>query len=191
MPATSLDLDPAYRRISVEEFLEMDFGGAKAELEDGLIYMMAGGSEQHARIAANILMPLGPRLRGTGCRPYGSDLAAQTDDRTVRLPDVSVYCNNPAAPENAHKKLLGDPQVVFEVLSPSSFAYDQKVKLAEYCALAGTREVILVDPAEERIHVVQRTPAGGWTADWLGPDEDVTIASLNLTIPRSEIFARD
>ena len=109
----------------------------------------------------------------------------------MRLPDVSVYCNNPAAPENARKKLLGDPQVVFEVLSTSTFAYNQKVKLAEYCALAEAREVILVDPAEERIHVVQRTPADGWTADWLGPDEDVTIASLNLTIPRSKIFARD
>jgi hypothetical protein len=48
-------LDPAYRRISVEEFLAMDFGDAKAELEDGLIYMMAGGNEAHARIAGNSL----------------------------------------------------------------------------------------------------------------------------------------
>ncbi|MET3761401.1 Uma2 family endonuclease [Sphingomonas sp. UYEF23] len=188
---SAIALDPAYRRVSVEEFLEMDFGGAKAELEDGMIYMMAGGSEEHARIAFNILMALGPRLRGSGCRPYGSDLAAQTDIRTVRLPNVSVYCNNPAAPENARKKLLGDPQVVFEVLSPSTSAHDQKVKLAEYCALAGMREVILVDPAEERIHLVQRTPTGGWTADWLATGDDLTIPSLNLTIPHAEIFARD
>lgn len=187
----AIALDPAYRRISVEEFLEMDFGGAKAELEDGLIYMMAGGSEQHARIAGNIFAYLRSVLRGSGCRPYGSDLAAQTDIRTVRLPDVSVYCNNPAAPENARKKLLGDPQVVFEVLSPSTSTHDQKVKLAEYCALAGTREVVLIDPAEERIHLIQRTPNGGWTADWLTTGDDLTIPSLNLTIPRAEIFARD
>lgn len=187
----AIALDPAYRRISVEEFLEMDFGGAKAELEDGLIYMMAGGSEEHARIAFNILMALGPRLRGSGCRPYGSDLATRTADRTVRLPDVSVYCHNPAAPENARKKLLGDPQVVFEVLSPSTSAYDQEVKLAEYCALSGTREVILVDPTAERIHLVQRTPTGEWSANWLAAGENLIIQSLNLTIPRAEIFARD
>lgn len=191
MPATSLNLDPAYRRISVEEFLEMDFGGAKAELEDGLIYMMAGGSEQHSRIAGNIFAYLRGALRGSGCRPYGSDLATRTDDRTVRLPDVSVYCNTPTVPENARKQLLGDPQVIFEILSPSTSAYDQKVKLAEYCALTGMREVILVDPAEERIHLVQRTFTGGWTADWLAPNDDLTIPSLSLTIPHAEIFARD
>ena len=189
MPAIALD--PAYRRVSVEEFLEMDFGGAKAELEDGMIYMMAGGSEEHARVAGNIMVYLAPRLRGTGCRAYGSTFATRTEEQTVRLPDVSVYCNNPAAPENARKKLLGDPQVVFEVLSPSTSAHDQKVKLAEYCALAGMREVILVNPAEERIHLVQRTPTGGWTADWLATGDDLTIPSLNLTIPHAEIFARD
>lgn len=189
MPAIALD--PAYRRISVEEFLAMDFGGAKAELEDGLIYMMAGGSEEHARVAGNIMVYLAPRLRGTGCRAYGSDFATRTEEQTVRLPDVSVYCNNPSAPENARKKLLGDPQVVFEVLSPSTSSYDQKVKLHEYCALAGVREVILVDPSDERIHVVHRTASGGWNADWLAPAADLVIPSLNLTIPRAEIFARD
>ena len=59
-------LDPAYRRVTVEEFLAMDLGEAKAELEDGLIYMMAGGSETHARVAANIigfLLPPATRQR--------------------------------------------------------------------------------------------------------------------------------
>jgi Uma2 family endonuclease len=189
MPAIALD--PAYRRISVEEFLEMDFGGAKAELEDGLIYMMAGGSEEHARIAGNIFAYLRGALRGSACRPYGSDFATRTDIQTVRLPDVSIYCNNPFAPENNQKKLLGDPQVVFEVLSPSTSSYDQKVKLPEYCALAGVREVILIDPVLERLHLVQRTASGGWNADWLAATDDLTIPSLTLTIPRAEIFARD
>jgi hypothetical protein len=62
----SIALGSAYRRISVREFLEMVFGDARAELDDGIIYMMAGGSEQHARITANILIFLGPRLHGSG-----------------------------------------------------------------------------------------------------------------------------
>ena len=72
--ATALACDSPYRRVSVAEFLEMDFGGAKAELVDGVIHMMAGGSEPHARIAANIIAALLPKLRGSGCRPYGSNL---------------------------------------------------------------------------------------------------------------------
>jgi Uma2 family endonuclease len=187
----SIALDPAYRRISVEEFLDMDFGDAKAELEDGLIYMMAGGGEAHARIAANLIASLMPRLRGTGCRPYGSDFAAQTADRSVRFPDVSIHCNNPGSPENAQKKLLGDPRALFEVLSPSTSRHDQKTKLDEYRDLAGTQEIVFVDPESERVRLVRRTGKTGWADDWLQPGEDLHLPSLSLTIPHSEIFARD
>lgn len=187
----SVALDPAYRRISVEEFLDMDFGDAKAELEDGLIYMMAGGGEAHARIAANLIIALGVRLRGTGCRPYGSDFAARTAERSVRFPDVSIYCDKPGVPENAKKKLLGDPRVVFEVLSPSTSRHDQKVKLDEYRDLVGTSEIVFVDPESERIRVVRRTGGSGWTDDWLTPGEDLRLPSLDLTVPHVEIFSGD
>lgn len=187
----SVALDPAYRRVSVEEFLKMDFHGARAELDDGLIYMMAGGSEAHSRIAANILINIGPKLRGTGCRPYGSDFATRTGDQTIRLPDVSVYCNNPAAPENGRKQLLGDPQVVVEVLSPSTSSLDQRVKLEEYRGLAGVREILLVDPEREQVRLVCRTGPSGWTDRWLDVGSDVELPSLRLAIPHVEIFARD
>lgn len=186
----SVALDPAYRRISVEEFLEMEFHGAPAELEDGLIYMMAGGTEAHARVTANILVQLSIRLRGSGCRPYGPDFAARTAERTVRLPDVSVYCNDPAAPGNERKKLLGDPQVVFEVLSPSTFSYDQTVKLEEYRCLPGVREIVLVDPIKERIRLICRESAER-DNDWLPAETDLPLASLNIVLPHAEIFARD
>ncbi len=188
---TALRLDPAYRRVDVDEFLAMDFGGAKAELEDGLIYMMAGGNEAHARIAMNLANYIGPKLRGTGCRPYGSDFATRTGERSVRFPDLSIYCNNPSAPGNDRKTLLGDPQVVFEVLSPSTSSYDQTVKLQEYRELDGIHEIVLVDPEAERVRLVRRTPSGGWTDDWLSDRGDLHLPSLDLAIPHDEIFARD
>jgi Uma2 family endonuclease len=187
----SIALDPAYRRISVEEFLDMDFHGAKAELEDGLIYMMAGGSETHARIASDILVATRVELRGTGCRPYGSDLATRTGERSIRFPDVSIYCDILRSPENANRKLLGDPKVVFEVLSPSTSTLDQTVKLNEYRQLGGIQEIVFVDSVSERIRLVRRTGETGWEDDWLQPGEDLHLPSLSLTIPHSAIFASD
>lgn len=184
-------LDPAYRRVEVDEFLDMDFGGAKAELEDGVILMMAGANEAHARIVANIIMSIGPKLRGTGCRPYGSDFAARTEERTVRFPDVSVYCNDPGAPNNAAKQLLGDPQVVFEVLSRSTASHDQLVKLAEYRELAGIREIVFVDPRTERVRLIARTARGGGSDEWLDVGEDVMLGSLGVVLPAADLFARD
>ena len=42
-------LDPAYRKITADEFLAMDFGtDRKFELDDGVIVMMTGGTEPHS-----------------------------------------------------------------------------------------------------------------------------------------------
>lgn len=188
--ATSFALDPAYRRVEVHEFLEMDFQGAKAELVDGLIFMMAGGSERHAMIAANVLSYLRVKLRGSGCRTYGSDLAARTGERSIRFPDVSVYCGA-LSDEQRRSKLIGYPQVLVEVLSPSTRSLDETEKLAEYCALKGMRDVLLIDPEAERVRIVSRASAGARSGDWLSPGSDAELPSLGLTIPHAEIFALD
>lgn len=168
----------------------MDFGGAKAELDDGIIFMMAGGVAAHARIAGNIYAYLRIELRGSGCSPYGSDFAVRTGERTLRFPDVSIYCGDPDRPENDDKQLLGDPRIVFEVLSRSTASHDQKVKLAEYVGLSGIDAIVFVDPATERLRLVQRTGAEGWSDNWLPDGADLPLASVGLTIPRGEIFAR-
>ncbi|UZK69109.1 Uma2 family endonuclease [Sphingomonas sp. S1-29] len=183
-------LDPAYRRIDVDEFLSMHFGDAKAELEDGLIYMMTGGSQAHARIAGNVYFALRLALRGTGCMPFNSDCAVQTGTQTIRYPDVAVYCGDPGRPANDGKKLLGDPMLIVEVLSSSTASYDQSVKLAEYRELPGTTDILLVDPQQERVRHVRRT-ATGWVDDWLPSGTDVALPSLATTLPLAQIFARD
>jgi hypothetical protein len=49
--------NPAYRLLDAEEFFEIDFGAErKAELDHGVIRMMAGGGTRaHARVQANLL----------------------------------------------------------------------------------------------------------------------------------------
>lgn len=184
-------LNPAYRRVEVDEFLAMDFGGARAELEDGVIQMMAVGNEADARIAANIIAFLLPGLRGTGCRPYGSDFATRTEERTVRMPDVGVYCDHPSKPENATRKLIGVPQIVFDVLSPSTASHDQLVKLAEYRELSGVREIVFVDPLTERVRLLARSSIGEWSDDRMEQGKNLRLPSLDLVIPHSESFAAD
>ncbi len=185
----SLALDPAYRRVSIREFLDMDLGDAKAELVDGMIYMMAGGSERHAAIAANLIVSLGTRLRGSGCRPYGSDLAAQTGEASIRYPDVSVYCANPSEKPDRRAKLIGDPRVIFEVLSPSTASNDQITKLAEYKALAGVETIVFVDPDNDRLRVVRRDGTPEWHDVWQPTGTDLFLTSFDLIVPHAEIFA--
>ena len=107
------------------------------------------------------------------------------------FPDVSVYCNGPAAPENGHRQLIGDPRVIFEVLSHSTASHDQLVKVPEYQALEAVRDIVLVDPEREKIRLITRTQRGGWSDDWLNSGEPVPIVSLDLIMPHDEFFARD
>lgn len=187
----SVALDPAYRRISVEEFLALDLGDAKAELEDGLIYMMTGGTARHAMIGGNVYFALRHRLSGTGCRPFNSDLGVRTGERSVRFPDVSVYCHDPDDAIDGRAQLIGDPSVVFEVLSPSTAHHDQNTKLQEYRSIAGLDAIVFIDPVDERVRLVARTGPENWADDWLAAGKDLHLPSLALTIPHAEIFARD
>ena len=123
--------DPQYEAITVRQFLSIDFGtDRKYELIDGAIKMMTEGTRAHARVATNILVYLGPRLRGSGCRSYNSGAGIYVDETTTRYPDVSVMCEERASPDTDELISFEHPRIVFEVLSPSTRAEDQGSKLA-------------------------------------------------------------
>lgn len=181
---------PDYPLLTAEEFLEFDFGEHKAELDNGVIHMMAGGSARHARVAFNILVALGNQLRGTGCTPYNGDMAARTRDRSVRYPDVSVYCGHDG-PGDDDLKAFNDPRALFEVLSAGTARTDLRVKLDEYKALPSVDTIVFVDIATERLRVVQRTGPNAWSDVGHDGPADVTVPSLGVHLAHADIFARD
>ena len=70
--------------VTAEEFLGIEFDSeARFEL-DNVIRMMAGGLAVHARLQSNVLAALFAKLRGTGCRPFGSDFAVKTHGLSIR-----------------------------------------------------------------------------------------------------------
>ncbi len=183
-------ITPDYPLLTADRFLAMDFGEDKAELDNGVVRMMAGGSARHAEVAANIISTLRLLLRGSGCKPYGSDMALRTHAFSVRLPDVAVFCgkNDPAFDV---AKAFTDPRVLFEVLSGSTARTDLTVKLEEYKALPSVDTIVFVDIAAERLRVLQRTGPRAWADVTHDDPVDLALPALDLTLPHAEIFARD
>lgn len=181
---------PEYPLLSAEEFLEIDFGDRKAELDNGVIRMMAGGTARHARVQLNLLVALSTRLRGSGCTAYNSDMAAQTREKSIRYPDVSVYCGRNDR-ENDELKAFDDPRVVIEILSAGTARTDLRVKLEEYRALQSVDTIVFVDIAVERLRIVQRTGPNGWSDVGHGDPVELPLPALGITIPHEEIFTRD
>ena len=184
--------DPAYRPITADEFLEMDFGtDKKFELDNGVIYMMTGGTEPDAWVQGNVQAWLRTKLRGSDCRPYGSEMALRISDIGVRYPDVSIYCDQPPRDTLKQAKVLDNPTVVIEILSPSTATFDQGTKLEEYQAIPSVRTIAFVDAANEMCRTIERQSAIGWSDGMFSGERGIPIPSLDLTIPHGEIFARD
>lgn len=178
-----------YPLLTAKEFLQIDFGERKAELDNGVIRIMAGGTARLAQVQGNIFISLTTRLRGSGYAAYGSDMATQTHDRSVRHPDVSVFCNR-GSPSHDDEKAFGDPRLIFEVLSAGTARTDLRVKLDEYKQLPSLDTIVFIDIALEKVRVVQRTGPRGWNDQEYDAPVSVSLPTLGITIPQDEIFAR-
>ena len=61
-----MNLNPAHKQISEEDYLQGELlAETKHEYIDGEVYAMAGASENHNLLSANILTELKNQLKGT------------------------------------------------------------------------------------------------------------------------------
>ena len=180
----------AKRLITAEEFLDIEFpSDTRFELDNGVIKMMAGGLAIHARIQGNVFGALFQKLAGSGCSPYGPDMALRTHDLAVRYPDISVYCGKNGT-DNDKLKAFDDPKLVVEILSPTTRQDDIKVKLPEYRTIASLEAIVYIDPEDKTVHLETRDPARGWTVTTPEIGESVTLPLHGIVLGWEEIFGR-
>jgi Uma2 family endonuclease len=136
----------------------------KHEFLDGEIYAMAGGSEEHSALAAEVLRALGNAVGDRPCRVHTSDLRIYVEAAGLAtFPDGAVICGalEQHAPSPVATAL--NPAVLVEVTSDSSEEYDTGAKLDFYRTIPSLREVIVVSHRERRVAVHARGSEGGWT----------------------------
>src|SRR3954447_14765097 len=105
----------------------------KHEFLGGQIYAMAGGTPEHAALAAAAITLLGPQLRGGQCRPYNSDLRVRTPTGLTTYPDVTIV-RGPREIDGVDPLAVTNPRLIVEVLSRSTEEYDSGDKFAHYKA---------------------------------------------------------
>lgn len=125
----------------------------RIELIDGVIYYMSSANLRHQRIVGEIDFCLKSYVKGKKgkCEIFGAgiDVRLDRDDRTIVIPDIVVVCKKDDFTE---QYLNGAPDLVVEVLSPSTKKKDMTIKLSKYAA-AGVREYWIVDSKKETVVV--------------------------------------
>src|SRR5260370_9742695 len=136
--------------------LEMD-STSKHEFLDGEIYAMAGGSEEHSALAAEMLRVLGNAVGDRPCRVHTSDLRIYVEAvGLATFPDSSVICGPLQQHDPSPTATALNPMILVEVTSDSSEDYYTGPKLEYYRTIPTLREYVIVSHPERRITVTLR-----------------------------------
>jgi Uma2 family endonuclease len=176
-------------RITFPEYLRAEAASdTKHEFLDGVAYAMAGGTPEHARIAANVIRELGSLLAGGNCREYTSDLRVRVPATgLVTYPDVTVVCG-PLERDPEDANTITNPTVIIEVLSDSTEVYDRGEKFHHYQRIASLRAYVLVSQREARIEIFEREGPRRWSFEDVREPEVARIESLGCSLPVAALY---
>jgi len=175
-------------RMSIGEWRQLERRSAvKHEFIDGYVYAMAGGSQAHNAIAANIIMAIGPILRKGSCIAYTSDMAARVTATRYTYPDVVIACGEQRIAKRDETDV--SPTVVFEVLSESTERYDRGLKSSYYRQCQTLEEYALVGTDYQSVEVFRRAAEGWGLFRAYGPGEVVGLESVGVQFSIEDVYA--
>ena len=131
------------------------------ELIDGEAFCMTPGpGTAHQSLSAKLVAKLVSYFEGKGCQvfdapfdvmlPNGNEPEDEID--TVVQPDIMILCD---MSKLQHNGIKGAPDIVFEILSPSTTQRDLDDKFTLY-ERAGVKEYVIVDPRNYVMFVHRR-----------------------------------
>jgi len=172
--------------ISPEEYLSIERQNPiRHEYRRGLVYAMAGGSDNHDRIALNLLNLINLHLGDSDCRFYSGNVKVNYRNRFYYYPDAFVTCD-PRDREDRYVKRY--PKLIAEVLSPSTQAFDFGEKFSDYQQLDTLEEYLLISQEEQRVECRRRTAANAWETAIYGPGDRIVLTSINLELAISDLY---
>ncbi len=133
-------------------------GNERVEIINGEIFLMASPFRVHQEINGELFRQLANFLEGKKCRVYAAPFAVRLFEKdgdnpedvdTMVEPDITVVCDKDKLDKHGCK---GAPDMVIEILSPSTRRHDRLVKLGLY-QQAGVREYWIVDPENKSVQV--------------------------------------
>jgi Uma2 family endonuclease len=191
----TLDLDVSKRYTYADYLTWLD--DKRRELIDGFIHFMSGPLRRHGRISiklSNRMFSFIEKRKGK-CEVYHAPfdvrlpLHGSTDDDKIYdvvQPDICVICDLSKLDD---KGCIGAPDLIVEVLSPSTLKYDWNYKFNLYEA-AGVKEYWIVDPIAKVANVFLLQPDGKYdlgTVYECGKNAPVHILE-GLEIDITELF---
>jgi Uma2 family endonuclease len=178
------------RRYTYQDYLSWpeDF---RAEIVDGEIYTMPAPTSNHQRIITKLMHLLYDAVEKQGGEIFPAPLSVRlfpevdAKDENVFEPDIVVVCNKNKIEKRG---VVGAPDMIVEVSSPSTALYDANTKMDKY-EKAGVREYWMVNMEEKNVRV-NILVNGEYKEHIYSTGETITLTALPDTrVEVSKIFA--
>ena len=178
------------KEMTLEEYLEFDYNAeGRYEYFDGEVIEMSGGSPEHSLLGNRIGRLLGNQLDPKGCLVYSSDILLKVPALLpYRYADISALCGQPVYEDLGKQKLLVNPSLIVEVLSPSTESYDREEKFKAYKSIKSLREYLLVSQTKKFITLYVRHNEKFWFQSEYVEGETLKLESLERDLSVDEIY---
>ena len=152
---------------------------------------MTGASFNHGRIVINVATELLLQLRERDCDVLATDMKVRLQEsRKFFYPDVIVICGDPQFHDERTDIIL-NPDLVVEVLSPSTEAFDRGAKFEAYRTVESLKEYVLVSQDKPLVEQYVRNGDGSWKfTEAVGLESSLTLPSVGCTLNLAAVYKR-
>lgn len=173
-------------RYSYQDLLDMDDEN-RYEIIDGELYLMSSPSVRHQMLVVEISRQIANYLKGKKCKVFVAPLDVRFSKEKdfkkiwdVVEPDIMVVCDQDKIDE---KGIAGVPDVIIEILSPSTSRRDKLQKFSLY-QRQGVKEYWIIDANDLLVYPYVLNKEGIYTlAKIYALEEPIKIQQLkNCTI---------
>ena len=173
----------APQRMTLAAFLKWDDGVARRyQLIDGVPVMMAPAAEAQGKLAAALMIEIGGRLKRS-CRVVSeAGIMVQSRSDTCYVADLAVTRAAPGA-----GRVVAEPTLIVEVLSPSVGQVDRLRKVADYRTLSSVQEILIAFHGERRA-TRQWRAADSWRVEDLIGQESIGLGVCDGPIPLDALY---
>ncbi len=179
--------DPEPQRFTYSDLESFD-PDKRWELIGGIPYSMAGASLLHQAVVGELHFALRTHFGKGPCKVVLAPFDVKFSETDVVQPDILVSCSDTLG----YRFQDGPPELVIEILSPSTFRHDKLRKLNLY-AKEGVPEYWLVTPYPLLIEVLENREGSYLTRGVYGaehtlqssvfPDLSIELEAVSAALP--------
>lgn len=177
-------------RYTLDEYFELEKSSeARYEYFDGDVFNMSGVQPIHARLEGRLFRYLDSHAEKKECHVFPANLRVIVPSLPpYRYPDLTALCGKPKFEEVRGLQCLANPNLIVEILSPSTEAFDRGEKFKHYKSISSFREYLLISQNSKDItHYLKQTKKF-WRQSEYSEGESLKIETLDCELNVDELY---